>query len=295
MLCAGEGAFPGWTACHFSNGIEPLEDRPKPPARCLWHGCHGSGIPPAAAPSFRGALRLIGVYEIRRSFGRNNSAVVDPRSCELRWRTDKGQTVPGRIRIRATWDYQAREDLSRCGITPSRERRETRRPSDALEGWTGLEPVTTALQAVALPLSYHPMCPASAGRETVMTLTAADFRFAALNSATIASASMLAVIPLSHPIRRSSRAPAPAVFNTTFHQLEILIDVEVDTITYSTLNYILKAVPFCLGNSLDPAKTFAVLFDENVHAAFTKLRHCISPLFCYVVVPLGIEPISPQL
>lgn len=54
--------------------------------------------------------------------------------------------------------------MPRCGITPSRERRETRRPSDALEGWTGLEPVTTALQAVALPLSYHPMCPASTGR-----------------------------------------------------------------------------------------------------------------------------------
>ena len=104
------------------------------------------------------------------------------------------------------------------------------------------------------------------------------------------SASLLAMT-----CRSSCRAPAPTVFNTTFHQLEILIDVEVDTITYSTLNYILKAVPFCLGNSLDPAKTFAVLFDENAHIAFTKLRHCISPLFCYVVVPLGIEPISPQL
>ena len=46
--------------------------------------------------------------------------MVDPRSGELRWRTDKGQTVPGRIRIRATWDYQAGRGWSRCGITPRR-------------------------------------------------------------------------------------------------------------------------------------------------------------------------------
>lgn len=94
----------------------------------------GSGIPPAAAPSFRGVLRLIGVYEVRRSFGRNDTAVVDPRSCELRWRTDKGQTVPGRIRIRATWDYQAGRGCSRCGITPRRGRRETRRPTHSAGG-----------------------------------------------------------------------------------------------------------------------------------------------------------------
>lgn len=69
---------------------------------------------------------MIGVYEVRRSFGRNNTAVVDPRSYELRWRTDKGQTVPGRIRMWATWDWQAREDLSQCGITPRRGKREKR-------------------------------------------------------------------------------------------------------------------------------------------------------------------------
>lgn len=74
---------------------------------------------------------------------------------------DRARTDPYKGNLR----LPGPEDLPRCGITPSRKRRETRRPSDALEGWTGLEPATTALQAVALPLRYHPMCPASAGRE----------------------------------------------------------------------------------------------------------------------------------
>lgn len=49
----------------------------------------------------------------------NITAVVDPRSCELRWRTDNGQTVPGRIRIRATWDYQARRICPGAALRPT--------------------------------------------------------------------------------------------------------------------------------------------------------------------------------
>lgn len=105
--------------------------------------------------------------------------------------------------------------------------------------------------------------------------------------------------PLSHVAGLSRRLFAvpeqTAVFKTTFHYLEVPIHVGINAITNSALNYIVEAVPYCFCNFLDPAKMFAVLFDENVHIAFTKLRHCISPLFCYVVVPLGIEPISPQL
>lgn len=74
---------------------------------------------------------------------------------------DRARTDP----YKGNLELPGPEVLPRCGITPSRERRETRRSSDALEGWTGFEPVTTALQAVALPLRYHPMCPASAGLE----------------------------------------------------------------------------------------------------------------------------------
>ena len=48
---------------------------------------------------------------------------------------------------------------------PPREGEKRAGQRTALEGWTGIEPVATALQAAALPLSYHPICPASAGRE----------------------------------------------------------------------------------------------------------------------------------
>lgn len=48
---------------------------------------------------------------------------------------------------------------------PPREGERRAGQRTALEGWTGFEPVATALQAAALPLSYHPICPASAGRE----------------------------------------------------------------------------------------------------------------------------------
>ncbi len=124
----------------------------------------GSGIPPAAAPSFRGALRL----KRRMKLGGPSAGTTLPWWIRGAANSDGARTRGSRTRTdpyKGDLGLPGPEDLPRCGITPNRERRETRRPSDALEGWTGLEPVTTALQAVALPLRYHPMCPASAGRE----------------------------------------------------------------------------------------------------------------------------------